>query len=391
MLAVPSFRSLTPLSALGCFSGLAVGAAVFACVIADPKREHYGGGGGAGGGWGMAAESLSLSHHHSAAVVPPPPHHAIGWGILRAVGIFSVSVSGHSSLPALRASMANPEEFVSFPPPFSFSRGKKLKNSLFPLLFLFFSFKQKNQHGVLDAAFAVMGLLYGGIAAAGYYYFGDGSRQVITANLKENSPFGTGSFLNIPGLTLDNAIGGFVLLNAFTTYPALIMIVQDMIWALFSPIWARRGTNAQGIPSPVPPMQPLPRLVLRLAAATLTAAVAVGAYSSVADCLALLGGLSSMSCSLLLPAACYLKLASGSASTSSSPAGEPEEGSVMRRKKMTTEARRALVAMLVAGSALTAAVVGQSLAELIHASDDEDGGNGRVGSLVAAVLRRGSW
>ena len=123
MLALPSFRSLTPLSALGCLSGLAVGAAVFACVIADPKREHYGGGGLGGveglGGWGgsaaatTAAESL-LSRRAAAAAVPPPPHHAIGWGILRAVGIFAVSVSGHSSLPALRASMANPEEFVSF-------------------------------------------------------------------------------------------------------------------------------------------------------------------------------------------------------------------------------------------------------------------------------------
>jgi len=126
MLAVPSFRSLTPLSALGCFSGLAVGAAVFACVILDPKREHYGGGGGGGGGGNGNGTSslplplLSLSHHHhnhhsssSHPAVAPPPHHSIGWGILRAVGIFSVSVSGHSSLPALRASMANPEEFVS--------------------------------------------------------------------------------------------------------------------------------------------------------------------------------------------------------------------------------------------------------------------------------------
>ena len=122
MLAVPSFRSLTPLSALGCFSGLAVGAAVLACVIADPKREHYGG----NPSFSPSSPSSSISpssshhhhhhhHHHSAAhSVPPPPHHAIGWGILRAVGIFSVSVSGHSSLPALRASMAKPEEFVSF-------------------------------------------------------------------------------------------------------------------------------------------------------------------------------------------------------------------------------------------------------------------------------------
>ena len=66
---------------------------------------------------------------------------------------------------------------------------------------------------------------------------------------------------------------------------------------------------------------------------------------------------------------------------------------------MTTAGRRALVAMLVAGSALTAAVVGQSLAELIHGPDgggggggggeENLGGGGGGGSLVAAVLREG--
>ena len=99
-----------------------------------------------------------------------------------------------------------------------------------------------------------MGLLYGGIAAAGYYYFGDGSQQVVTANLKENSPFGSGSSLfDIPGLSLDNAIGGFVLLNAFTTYPALIMIVQDMLWALFSPVFLARSGEGGGGEGSLPP------------------------------------------------------------------------------------------------------------------------------------------
>ena len=53
---------------------------------------------------------------------------------------------------------------------------------------------------------------------------------------------------------------------------------------------------------------------------------------------------------------------------------------------MTPGARRALVAMLVAGSLLTAAVVGQSLAELVRGRDGKEDGSGG-GSLVAAVLR----
>lgn len=278
-----------------------------------------------------------------------------------------------------------------------------------------------------------MGLLYGGIAAAGYYYFGDGSAEVVTANLKRDSPFagGASSVFGIPGLTIDNAIGAFVLLNAFTTYPALIMIVQDMIWALVSPAWASRRRrnrnmsrseeeNDDGVEgtttatttivtiSPPPPspsprlalvLQPLPRFLLRLAAATLTASVAVGAYSAVADCIALLGGASSMSCSLLLPAACYLRLAtttsSSSSSSSSSPADAPTiaTSTARAKKKMTPAARRALIAMLVAGTALTAAVVAQSVGDLIKGegrdNGDDVGGAGGIasGSALVAVLK----
>jgi amino acid permease len=43
-------------------------------------------------------------------LVQPPVGHSIGhWpGILQSVGIFAVSVSGHSSLPVLRTSMRQP-------------------------------------------------------------------------------------------------------------------------------------------------------------------------------------------------------------------------------------------------------------------------------------------
>jgi len=143
MLALPSFKSLTPLSALGCFSGLAVGTAVLACVVWDPKREHYGGNwGGIGfGGGGVAGVRSALATTKPRPTPPPsspPGHHAVGIGILRAIGIFSVSVSGHSSLPALRASMKNPEQFVRFFnfvyffPSFFFGYKKKLTPRLQP-------------------------------------------------------------------------------------------------------------------------------------------------------------------------------------------------------------------------------------------------------------------
>ena len=40
---------------------------------------------------------------------PPPEHGVIRWGIFESIGIFAVSVSGHSSLPVLRNSMKQPQ------------------------------------------------------------------------------------------------------------------------------------------------------------------------------------------------------------------------------------------------------------------------------------------
>ncbi len=39
----------------------------------------------------------------------PPAHISADWNIIQACGIFAVSVSGHSSLPVLRNSMATPQ------------------------------------------------------------------------------------------------------------------------------------------------------------------------------------------------------------------------------------------------------------------------------------------
>ena len=44
-------------------------------------------------------------------VQPPPGYELASWGVLQASGIFAVSVSGHSSLPAIRNSMAQPQRF----------------------------------------------------------------------------------------------------------------------------------------------------------------------------------------------------------------------------------------------------------------------------------------
>ena len=64
---------------------------------------------------------------------PPPGHEVVRWGIVQATGIFAVSVSGHSCLPAIRNSMQEPRHFSS----------------------------------VLNIAFSTMAILYGLVASLG--------------------------------------------------------------------------------------------------------------------------------------------------------------------------------------------------------------------------------
>jgi len=64
---------------------------------------------------------------------PPPGYDLASWGMIQAAGIFAVSVSGHSSLPAIRNSMAQPQRFGT----------------------------------VLSASFTAMAVLYGAVACLG--------------------------------------------------------------------------------------------------------------------------------------------------------------------------------------------------------------------------------
>ena len=46
------------------------------------------------------------------SVQPAPSHGVLRWGIFESIGIFAVSVSGHSSLPVLRNSMKRPQVII---------------------------------------------------------------------------------------------------------------------------------------------------------------------------------------------------------------------------------------------------------------------------------------
>ena len=272
LLAVPSFRRLTPLSAVGCVATAAVAVAVGACVIADPAHAHYGG---------------------TTPGAPPPGHGLLRPGVARALGIFAVSVSGHSSLPALRSSLADPAAFPA----------------------------------VLNAAFLAMAAAYGATAMAGYFYFGDAASPVVTSNLAADAPFAGAPLLPPPfppSLTADALVGWAVLANAFSTYPSMVMVVQTTLWSLTP--WARgAGTSAGGgdgvngwlcrpgvglDPGEVALRRPrrAVRFGLRVAIAAATAGAALVAASSLGSAIALLGGLAALACSLILPTVCYWRV-----------------------------------------------------------------------------------
>ena len=58
-----------------------------------------------------------------------------------------------------------------------------------------------------------------------YYYFGNRTSELITADLAERSPF-TGRSLLVHGLTLDRFVNVCIALNAWTTYPVLVVVLQ---------------------------------------------------------------------------------------------------------------------------------------------------------------------
>ena len=117
---------------------------------------------------------------------------------------------------------------------------------------------------VINRAFLAMLVIYAIVAGLGYYYFGDAASVLITDDLAINSPF-TGrsvrmvstsrqclkshSFVAtcsthshnsmiqlrctllcvqilIPGFTVDKLVSLCILVNAYTTYPCLVLVIQ---------------------------------------------------------------------------------------------------------------------------------------------------------------------
>lgn len=247
----------------------------------------------------MVLALRGLDPHRAAMPQQPPPgRHLFSAGVLQSVGIFALSCSAHSTLPALRSSMRKPSRFST----------------------------------ALSLAFGAMLFAYCGLAAAGYWYWGDSASPLVTADLANNS------FYSGRAVRVDKLLALLVLVSCATKYPGLNMILQDMLVPLL-PFARDAAGNFR------PPLHWVTH-ALRVALFALGTLLALSAYRVLGSALSLLGGLCSITCSLVLPTAFYLRLSWG---------------------RLAWPRRAGLLAMLALGAALVCLVTGMNVCELLPA------------------------
>ncbi|KAL4447326.1 hypothetical protein ABPG77_007359 [Micractinium sp. CCAP 211/92] len=230
-------KGLSRLSAVGLSSCLLVIAVTLGLLVLDPRRA-------------------ALPQQ------PPPGHHFLSAGIIQAVGIFALSATAHSTLPALRTAMRKPSQF--------------------PL--------------AIGSAFSVMLAGYTTLAAVGYWYFGDSASPLITTDLSTSSVYR--SYSRLP---VDRGLAALVLVNTLCKYPSLNLVLQDMILSVLPLNRDEHGNFC-------PPLHWAAH-GLRLGLFATGCAPGLVAYDALGSALSLLGGLGSISCSLVLPTLFYARLA----------------------------------------------------------------------------------
>ncbi|KAG0563240.1 hypothetical protein KC19_8G014900 [Ceratodon purpureus] len=191
-------------------------------------------------------------------------HENVNWTHLPiAAGILVVSLSGHAGLPSMRRSMKNPQNF---------------------------------EH-CLNVAFFSMFLLYATMGSISYFYFGGATQVLVTANLNEASGV-TGFVLLRLGklrITINEVVTVLVAMSAYSTIPALTYVIAELIVDMIS----RSATSHHpGIAD----------LITRTVVLALAYMVAILAYNVLGSVESIVGGVCSVSVSLLLPSLFYYKL-----------------------------------------------------------------------------------
>lgn len=303
---------LAPIAAAGSGASAAVAVAVLCLLALDPHREHV----------------------HQ----PPAPHDDFRWpGVMQSVGIFAVSMSGHSCLPALRSAMKRPDHFPR----------------------------------ALAAAFSIIAAAYAMVAAVGYWYWGNAVSPLATFDLSTNSPYSSSSGMDLLGgwLKIDRILAALVLITCSAKIPALVMVIEELLEGLVpsagsgssmgrydddhlvSPL-LESSENQGNIQSQSWWRKISPRhrqFGIRVAIAGSAMILGVTARDNLGSVLSLVGGACSMATSLILPVLFYTKL---------SWAGHGKVG------------RAALTALLALGVYLLLQVTYQGVLEMVQQSQE---------------------
>lgn len=264
-LTLPDVAHVAPLSAAGSVAASSVAIAVISLLFIDFQRAKI--------------------------PLQPPAQHALArWpGMLQSLGIFAVSMSGHSTLPALRVGMQQPTKFLK----------------------------------AFIGAFITMIAIYASVATSGYYYWGDDTTPVVTYDLAKNSPFSRHSGKRHPSwldwIAIDKFLAFMVLITCSAKVPALTMVLSDLISGLLHTsdssasvadadhlqVVAQAQRKEQGWKEFRRRRQ---QLTYRVLLCTVSLGVAILAKDNLGELLSLVGGGCSMATSLILPTAFYSKL-----------------------------------------------------------------------------------
>ena len=226
---------------------------------------------------------------------------------MQSIGIFAVSMSGHSCLPALRTAMKRPDHFPR----------------------------------ALAAAFSIIAAAYAMVAAVGYWYWGNTVSPLATFDLATNSPYSSSSGQSFLGgwLKIDKCLAALVLITCSAKIPALVMVIEELLEGLWPSSEATIGNsshrqhqnNHDDLVSPLLEASPRgehqhagtgttndtmwssinPRhkqFATRIAIAGFAMVLAVTARDHLGSILSLVGGACSMATSLIIPVMFYAKL-----------------------------------------------------------------------------------
>lgn len=242
LLLLKNLSVLTPIAAVGGAASALLAVAVVSLVVFDHERS----------------------------LIPKKPvaGHCVFdfFGILQSMGIFSLSLAGHSTLPTVRESMKRPEDF-----------GK-----------------------AISIAYVLMSTLYVSVAVCGYYYWGDSVTAIALHDLVTNSPYSSDSSSGLWWhlIPLEKMLPLMVLASCLAKIPVFAIVIQDLGVEFFI---YRTYSNPYRLRQQL-------QFWMKFAISIMCLSVAILTRKKTGSFVSFIGGFCSMTMSLMLPILIFARL-----------------------------------------------------------------------------------